>query len=38
EGGSMMAGQSVGMISEVQPTSVIISELLEQAEDALVRR
>lgn len=38
ENGSVMAGQSVGMISAVQPVSAIIAELVEQAVDALVRR
>ncbi|CAP55853.1 NAD(P)H-dependent flavin oxidoreductase [Gluconacetobacter diazotrophicus] len=38
EQGSVMAGQSVGMISSVQPVAAIIAELVEQAVDALVRR
>ncbi|GAA4476521.1 NAD(P)H-dependent flavin oxidoreductase [Gluconacetobacter asukensis] len=38
ENGSVMAGQSVGMITSVQPVATIIAELVEQAVDALVRR
>lgn len=38
ENGSVMAGQSVGMITSVQPVAAIIAELVEQAVDALVRR
>ncbi|MBM3482359.1 MAG: 2-nitropropane dioxygenase [Alphaproteobacteria bacterium] len=35
ENGSLMAGQSVGMVTAVQPTSAIITELVEQAAAAL---
>ncbi len=38
EGGSVMAGQSVGMVSAVQPTAEIIAELVEQAVQGLLRR
>ncbi len=38
ENGSMMAGQSVGMVSAEQPTAEIIAELVEQAVAALVAR
>ncbi|MFS3134473.1 NAD(P)H-dependent flavin oxidoreductase [Gluconacetobacter sacchari] len=38
ENGSVMAGQSVGMITSVQPVAAIIAELVKQAVDALVRR
>jgi enoyl-[acyl-carrier protein] reductase II len=38
EQGSMMAGQSVGMVTRVQPTSEIIAELVDQAVAALARR
>ncbi|MBM9401741.1 nitronate monooxygenase [Gluconacetobacter azotocaptans] len=38
ENGSVMAGQSVGMISAVQPVASIIAELVDQAVEALVRR
>jgi enoyl-[acyl-carrier protein] reductase II len=38
EGGSLMAGQSVGMVNSVQPAASIIAELLDQAEDALIKR
>lgn len=38
ENGSVMAGQSVGMITSVQPVADIVAELVEQAVDALVRR
>ena len=38
EGGSVMAGQSVGMVTQIQPTAVIIAELVEQAVQALLRR
>ena len=33
--GSVMAGQSVGMVSKEQPTAEILAELIEQAENAL---
>ena len=38
EEGSMMAGQSVGMVTAEQPTAAIIAGLVEQAVDALVAR
>jgi len=36
--GSLMAGQSVGMVTEEQPTKAIIAELVDQAVAALMRR
>ena len=38
ETGSLMAGQSVGMVTAEQPTSEILAELIEQAVKALVAR
>jgi enoyl-[acyl-carrier protein] reductase II len=38
EEGSLMAGQSVGMVTREQTTKEIIDELVEQAVDALMRR
>ena len=38
ENGSVMAGQSVGMVTSVQPTAEIIAELVEQATAALAAR
>ncbi len=38
ETGSVMAGQSVGMVSEEQPTAAILAELVEQAVAALEAR
>lgn len=38
ETGSLMAGQSVGMITDEQPTAEIIAALIDQAAAALVRR
>ena len=38
ESGSVMAGQSVGMVSREQPIAEIIAELVDQAIDALVAR
>jgi enoyl-[acyl-carrier protein] reductase II len=38
ETGSVMAGQSVGMVTKEQPTAEIISELVDEAEAALARR
>lgn len=38
DGGSVMAGQSVGMVTREQPTAEIIAELVAQATDALVAR
>ncbi len=38
ENGSVMAGQSVGMVTSEQPTAEIIDELIEQAVAALAAR
>jgi enoyl-[acyl-carrier protein] reductase II len=38
ETGSVMAGQSVGMVTREQPTAEIIAELVAEAETALERR
>ena len=38
ESGSLMAGQSVGMVTKEQPTSEIIQELIEDALQALLDR
>jgi len=38
ESGSLMAGQSVGLVKEVQPTADIIRNLIDEAADALIRR
>lgn len=38
EFGSLMAGQSVGMVKAVQPTAEILKELVDQAVDALMTR
>jgi enoyl-[acyl-carrier protein] reductase II len=38
ENGSLMAGQSVGMVTREQPTREILDELVAQAVDALVAR
>ncbi|HEU0118035.1 MAG TPA: nitronate monooxygenase, partial [Alphaproteobacteria bacterium] len=38
ETGSVMAGQSVGMVGKEQPTAEILAELLQQAESALHQR
>ena len=38
EGGSLMAGQSVGMVTREQPTKDILDELVAQALDALLSR
>jgi enoyl-[acyl-carrier protein] reductase II len=38
EQGSVMAGQSVGMVTGIQPTADIIAELTAQAESALAAR
>lgn len=38
DGGSLMAGQSVGMVKREEPTAAILAELVEQAESALARR
>ncbi len=38
EGGSLMAGQSVGMVKEEQPVAEILRELVDQAVEALASR
>jgi len=38
ESGSVMAGQSVGMVSSEQPTAAIIADLIDQAVKALAER
>jgi enoyl-[acyl-carrier protein] reductase II len=38
DGGSLMAGQSVGMVSKEQPTAEIIAELVDQAIAAIAAR
>ena len=38
ENGSLMAGQSVGLVRKIQPVAAILAELVEQAERALARR
>lgn len=38
ENGSLMAGQSVGMIEREQPTADILQDLIDQAADAILRR
>jgi enoyl-[acyl-carrier protein] reductase II len=38
ESGSVMAGQSVGMVTREQPTAEIVAELIGEAEAALERR
>jgi enoyl-[acyl-carrier protein] reductase II len=38
ETGSVMAGQSVGMVREIQPTAAILRELVDQAVGALAAR
>lgn len=38
ENGSLMAGQSVGLVKEIKPAKEIIEELVRQAEEALKRR
>lgn len=38
EHGSVMAGQSVGMVSKIEPAQAIIDELIAQAEAYLARR
>ena len=38
EDGSVMAGQSVGLVTQVQPVAEVIAELVAQAEDALIAR
>jgi enoyl-[acyl-carrier protein] reductase II len=38
ENGSLMAGQSVGMVTAEQPTAEIVQSLVDQAADALIQR
>ncbi|MEZ5681397.1 MAG: nitronate monooxygenase [Erythrobacter sp.] len=38
ENGSLMAGQSVGMLKEEEPVATIIGKLMTQSEEALTRR
>jgi NAD(P)H-dependent flavin oxidoreductase YrpB (nitropropane dioxygenase family) len=38
ENGSLMAGQSVGMLKEEEPVAEIIAKLMAQSEGALSRR
>jgi len=38
ENGSIMAGQSVGMLKEEEPVAAIIEKLMAQSEEALARR
>ena len=38
ESGSVMAGQSVGMVKKEQPVTEILEELVEQAVQSLVKR
>jgi enoyl-[acyl-carrier protein] reductase II len=38
DAGSLMAGQSVGLVTREQPTREIITELIDQATDALIAR
>ena len=38
ENGSLMAGQSVGLLKEEEPVADIMSKLMQQSEDALSRR
>jgi enoyl-[acyl-carrier protein] reductase II len=38
ENGSLMAGQSVGMVSKIQPCAEIVAELIAQAESFLASR
>ena len=38
ENGSLMAGQSVGMLKEEEPVAAIIEKLMNQSEEALARR
>ena len=38
ENGSLMAGQSVGMVTSIQPTAEIITTLVSEAVTALARR
>ena len=38
ENGSLMAGQSVGMLKEEEPVADIVAKLMRQSEEALARR
>jgi enoyl-[acyl-carrier protein] reductase II len=38
ENGSVMAGQSVGMVSKIQPLAEIVAELIAQGEEYISRR
>ena len=38
ENGSLMAGQSVGMVKEEEPVADIIATLMRESEEALNRR
>ncbi len=38
EGGSLMAGQSVGMVTQEEPAADIIAQLMRESEEALSRR
>ena len=38
ENGSLMAGQSVGMVKQEEPVATIIASLLDESEAALTRR
>jgi enoyl-[acyl-carrier protein] reductase II len=38
ENGSLMAGQSVGMVTREEPVADIIAALMRESEDALGRR
>ena len=38
ENGSLMAGQSVGMVKAEEPVAEIIETLMAESEDALTRR
>ena len=38
EGGSLMAGQSVGMVTREEPVAAIIAQLMDEAAQALARR
>jgi enoyl-[acyl-carrier protein] reductase II len=38
ENGSLMAGQSVGMVTQEEPVAEIIATLMRESEEALSRR
>jgi enoyl-[acyl-carrier protein] reductase II len=38
ENGSLMAGQSVGMVTQEEPVAAIVATLMRESEDALSRR